>query len=35
MTPTQSLLIQILAFLALLVIIALPFALCLLQNRCN
>jgi hypothetical protein len=35
MTPTQVLLVNILAFLALLVLIALPFAACLLQNRCN
>ena len=35
MTPTQSLLIQILTFLALVALIAAPFALCLLQNQCN
>ena len=35
MTPTQSLLLQTLAFLALIVAIATPFALCIFQNQCN
>ena len=35
MTPTQSLLILTLSFLALVTLIAAPFALCLLQNQCN